>query len=413
MTAPPPRPQLILHVGAPKCGSSALQGALSLTPDLVDGAGRRLRYTAWRQSGGVGGVLRGREVTLLARASPHGYVSWPNVRPDDVDAPVFAALDGLRRAGLRGGYVPVASCEGWISRPKLFATHLARWGYPPVEVVAFLRPVVDWTNAAFWQWGIWNVKTLDQWLARGGMPYRFAEELELWSRIPNVRLRLAPARPDAVARFAAWQGVTLPPAPVGNASSPPALLGVLLRHRRLRPTGHEAAVEFVVQRWCPPVPGRRPWAVLPRHVHALRPVAESTWASLRRLVPAEDLALFRDDPRWTQEKPYHPDIRAGISRLNDPAQLAALHAALATGLARLAEAEGSVPPVPPPCPGPEADIAAWDAALLGMLDALVAADARLRAAAWRAGGLAGVRLRVAMGLAGALSRTQVLVSKSR
>lgn len=413
MSARHPPPQLILHVGAPKCGSSALQSALSATPDLVDAAGRRLRYTVWRQVGGQGRVLRGRDVTLMAKASSYGYASWPNIAPGDVDAPVFAALDALRRAGLRRGYVPIASCEGWISRPRAFATHLARWGYPPVEVVAFLRPVVDWTNAAFWQWGIWNVKTLDQWLARSNMTYRFAHDLELWSQIPNVRLRFAPARPDAVARFAAWQGVALQSAPGGNASSSPALIGVLLRHRRLRPSGHEAAVEFVVQRWCPPTPGRRPWAVMARNVRDLRPIMASTWATLQRLAPEADLALFESDPRWVREKPYHPEIEAGISRLNDPVQLAMLHAALETGLLRLAETEGTPPPDLPPCPVPDAGIAEWDRGLVSMLDALVAGDARLRRAVWRGGGLAGLRLRLAGALTNGLNRTQVLASKSR
>lgn len=412
MTARHTPPQLILHVGAPKCGSSALQAALSATPDLVDTEGRRLRYTMWRQAGGLDGVLHGRDLTLIAKASAYGYASWPNFPPGDVDAPVLAALDGLRQAGLRRGYVPTVSCEGWISRPRVFATQLARLGYPPVEVVAFLRPVVDWTNAAFWQWGIWNVRTLDQWLARGNMPYRFAHDLELWSQIPNVRLRIAPARPDVVARFAAWQGVTLPPAPGGNASSSPALVGVLLRHRRLRPNGHEAAVEFVVQRWCPPVPGRRPWAVLARHVQKLRPVAASTWATLQRLVPEADLAHFESDPRWVREQPYHPEVKAGISPLNDPEQLAGLHVSLESGLQRLAEAEGAPTPDLPTCPAPDAEIAEWDRGLVRMLDALVEGDARWRAAAWRGGGLAGLRLRLAGALTSGLSRVQVLDSKS-
>lgn len=413
MKTDPPPPQLILHVGAPKCGSSALQGALSMAPDLVDDAGRRLRYTTWRQASGFGRVLRGRDVTMMAQASVYGYASWPNIRPGAVDSPVFPALDGLRRAGLRGGYVPVASCEGWISRPRAFATHLARWGYPPVEVVAFLRPVVDWTNAAFWQWGIWQAKTLDTWLARSNMPYRFANELEFWSQIPNVRLRIAPARPDAVAQFAAWQDVALQPAGGGNASSSPALVGVLLRHRRLRPGGHEAGVEFVVQRWCPPVPGRRLWAVLARHVQALRPVKISTWDTLRRLVPENDLALFESDPRWTRETPYHAAIQAGISPLNDAVQLAGLYASLEAGLLRLAEAERAPPPTLSPCPAPDAQIAEWDRVLVAMLDALVAGDARLRIAAWNSGGLAGLRLRLAGALANRLDGAQELDKSSR
>ncbi len=405
--------QLILHVGAPKCGSSALQSALSMTPDLVDATGRRLRYSAFWQGRSRGHVLLGRDVSIAAQASAYGYVSWSNIRPGEKDAAIFPALDGLRRTGLRKGYVPIASNEGWLSRPYAFATNLARWGHPPVEVVAFLRPVVDWSNAAFWQWGVWNVPSLDAWLNRGNMPYRFAQDLKIWSQIPNVRLRIAPALPDTVTRFADGQGVDLPMASGRNASSSPALLGLLLRHRHLRPSAHDAATEFVVQRWCPPVPGRKLWSVMARHVHRLRPTMLGTWAGLQDLLPEADLADFETDERWFQEKPYHPEIRAGVSPLNDPEQLAGLHYSLSEGLARLAEAEGAPCPVLPPCPLPGAEIAEWDKVLVAMLDALVAGDARLRARAWRENGLAGLRHRLAKVMADGFEQAQLLVSKSR
>lgn len=371
-------PQLILHVGAPKCGSTALQSALSMTPDLVAAEGRCLRYTAWRQSGNGGRALYGRDVTRMAQASPYGYASWPNFSANDTPGPIFAELERVRRKGLSSGHVPIASCEGWISRSGSFAAHLARCGHPPVEVVAFLRPVVEWTNSAFWQWGIWNVPRLDVWLKRGNMPYRFGHELEAWARIPNVRVRFAWARPDAVAQFARWYGTPLAPALARNTASSPPLVGVLLRHRRLRPNGHDAAAEFVVQRWCPPIAGRRLWAVTARHVHELRPTARANLAALRRIAPDTATREMCDEPGWLEERRYHTDIRAGVSPLNDPEQLAGLHASLGTGLRQLAEVMGQPRPHLPPCPGAEADLSDWDAVLVGMLDTLLEQDRALR-----------------------------------
>lgn len=398
-------PQLILHIGAPKCGSSALQSALSQTPEPVTATGRRLRYTAWRQIGRMGHVLYGADARMMGLRSAYGYANWPNIRAGDVDAPIFAGLARARRAGLRRGFVPVASSEGWIHRAHVFGIHLARWGYPPVEVVAFLRPVVDWTNAAFWQWGVWHVPTLDDWMRQAHMPYRFAQELEGWSRIPNVRLRFARARPDAVARFADWQQIALPPAPAHNASSSPALIGVLLRNRRLRPNGHEAAAEFVVQRWCPAVPGRRLWAVQARHVHMLRPAAEETLAVLTRLAGPEEIADLHGDARWFQEKPYHPEIVAGVSPLDDRAQMAALAQALAQGIAAATTAAGDAAPATlPACPGAAADLADWDRVLVELLDRLLAADARVRARAHMGQGVAGFKFRLGERLSGGLSR---------
>ena len=407
-------PQLILHIGAPKCGSSALQSALSMTPDLVRADGMRLRYTALGQSGGLTRVFRGRSVTLMAQRSAYGYASWPNMRPRDIDSPVFDRLDQLRRDGLRRGYVPVASNEGWISRADLFATHLARWGYPPVEVVAFVRPVVDWTNSAFWQWGIWYTPTMDRWLKGGGMPYRFGLELEAWSRIPNVRLRFARARPDAVARFASWQDVELPSVALRNASSSPALIGVLLRNRELRPNGHDSAVEFVVQRWCPPVPGRKPWAILARHVQALRPAAEENLAALLRISSPAQANDLRVDPRWLQERPYHAEIVQGVSPLDDRPQMAALHTALSDGVVQISEAGGWPVPALPGCPAASASLEEWDRVLVLLLRVLLSTDRRLRETALRRAGLPGLSIWLGEALAGHWDRTRgQLFSKSR
>lgn len=376
-------PQLILHVGAPKCGSTALQSALSMTPDLVDTTGRKLRYTVWRQFGKLGAAFYGRRLTALAQASAYGYASWPNVPPHNDGASILEGLDKVRRKGLKAGYVPIASCEGWISRADVFAPHLARWGHPPVEVVAFLRPVVDWTNSAFWQWGIWNVPSLDSWLARGNMPYRFGLELEAWSRIPNVHVRFAWAQPDAVAQFAQWQGVDLQPALTRNASSSPPLVGVLLRHRHLRQNGHAASTEFVVQRWCPPVGGGRLWAVMARHVHLLRPVMRENLAALRRIATDDAMRAICDDPRWLDESRYHAEILAGVSPLNDPAQLAELYASLVAGILRMAEVADYPVPDIPPCPKAQDDLTEWDAVLVAMIEALLRGDSALRNRRWQ------------------------------
>lgn len=371
---------LILHVGMPKAGSSALQTALSRTPELITASGQRLRYTALSLSGGRQSLLQGRALSLAARRSPYGYATWPNIPPGEADSPVFGALRRAMAQGHRDGAVPIASCEGWITQPDLFAAHLARWGNPPVEVVAFLRPPVDWLNAAYWQWGIWNVPSLDLWLRRKHLPYDFGLDLEAWARIPNLQLRLAAARPDVVRKFSGFYGVDLPGAPGGNSSSPPALIGFLLRNRAFRPSGHDASTEFVVQRWCPPLPGRKPWAVAPPQVRALRPVVARNRAALQRIASEEEQRDIFADVRWQAERPYHAEILLGLSVLDDRAEMAALQAALREGAARACAAAGMALPALPGCPSAVADLAQWDAALRPPLEALLAADRSLRRA---------------------------------
>ncbi|WP_205387870.1 hypothetical protein [Pseudosulfitobacter sp. DSM 107133] len=373
------KPRMILHVGAPKCGSSALQTALSATPDLYGLDGTHYRYTC--ASGSLTGkwtVQSGNALTSVARLSAYGYASWPNLGPQENHASLFDAMRQTLQRGRRRNYVPILSSEGWISHHAAFAEALAAWGNPPVDVVVFLRPVIDWTNAAFYQWGIWHRPDLDSWLERSNMPYSFADDIAAWAKIPNVRIRVRGQRPDVVAKFADFYGLPLKDDVQRNTASSAILTGFLLRNRAFRPTGHAGAIEFVVQRWCPPVPGRKLWAVLSRHVQALRPVRLAAVETLSAVLEAQDLADIMSDSRWIRELPYHEDIREGVTRLNDPAQFGPLFDALKSGVLSAASAAGTTPPDLPDRPPEGSDIETWDAALFVLLEALQALDAEVR-----------------------------------
>ena len=370
-------PRLILHVGEPKCGSSALQTALSRLPDLPRADGGKLRYTVWNAAVGVSGLLTGEELRLSAMRSAYGYASWPNFRADDPDPPFLPAMEKLISKG-DGRTIPIASCEGWISRHETFARHLARWGNPPVDVVAFLRPPLEWVNAAYWQWGVWHAPSLDAWIKRGNLPYSFGFDLEKWAAIPNVRLRIANSRPDVIKHFSRFYGVDLSHAEVSNASSSPALIGLLLRNRQFRPDGHNSSTEFVVQRWCPPVGGPKLWALGVRHVLALRGNSVRNRNALLNVLDVKTRVEIEADPRWMEEKPYHPAILAGPSCLDDRDELATLWTALRTGVERVSEAAGVAVPNLPELPAASASIEAWDASVLPALVALLDADRTLR-----------------------------------
>ena len=370
--------ELILHVGLPKGGSSALQTALSMTPDLTSASGRQLRYTALRQRGGLISIRYGEDLSCDARRSPYGYVSWPNMKAGDAASPVFEALGKVMAAGREGGFVPIASCEGWVSRPNIFARQLQMWGHPRVEVVAFLRPPLDWVNAAYWQWGIWHQPDLDLWLKRGNLPYEFGPVLERWSTIPNLRLRLGNARPDVVAKFSEFYGVDLPNALSSNTSSPPALIGFLLRNRQFRSSGHDASTEFIFQRWCPPVEGRKPWAIRARHVWQLRPMVQRNRAALQRIASEAELADIFSDARWTDESRYHGALREGVSALDDRTEMAGLRESLLEGLHRACAAVGRPMPAVPDCPGEGASTREWDDMFCPLMEALLRADLAVR-----------------------------------
>jgi len=372
-------PHMILHLGGPKCGSSALQTALSLAPDLKGHDGTQYRYTSAGLVAGRWQVQTGSMLTARARSSAYGYAVWPDLGPKVDAQALFAQMKQALTRGQKRGYVPILSNEGWIVHAKPFAEQLAAWGHPPVRVVVFVRPVVDWINASYWQWGVWGAGSLDRWIARSQMPYAFAEAIAAWQTIPNVEVVVRSMKPNVLAKFSHINNLTVPAIEARNAASSPALTGFLLRNRRFRPTPHDSAAEFVYQRWCPPVPGPRLWAVRARHVHALRDTAQSTLAQLRAQLSEQDLADLMKDPRWIQEKPYHAAIEAGESVLDAPEDLPALYQSLTQGFTAASQAAGQAAPMGAPAPASTATLAQWDAVLAQHMDGLLAADA-----AWRA-----------------------------
>ena len=370
-------PQLVLHVGAPKCGSSALQTALSRTPDLGAGRGRKFRYvTAVFPDKTLlpSPVLRyGAALRRDGIRSRFGYASFPDF-PNPTPKVALQALELVLKNGRSGGHVPILSNEGWIMRHATFADLLARLGHPPVEVVAFLRPPLEWLNASFWQWGIWSTPNLTAWMDRAKLTYSFGLDLEAWSRIPNVRIRVRPSKPDIVGHFAALYDLPLQAGPSSNVSSPPVLIGFLLRNRRLRPGAHDPQTEFIFQRWCPRVEVRSPWAAGATHVHRFRPTVARNVEALRRILPEQDCDLLFAEPRWQSEKPYHAELLAGVTPLDTLAELPLLLQSLQHGLAKAAMVAGkSPPPAIPPLP-PGAGLADWDEALAATMDQLLQFD---------------------------------------
>ena len=311
----------VLHIGAPKCGSSALQTVLSASPTLT-GPGGDYRYVGLTQVRGRLRLLEGEALRREAVRSPYGYVTCPNL-PRGGDAPeLWRHLEPVLTAP--DAACPILSCEGWIAHSGPFAAQLSRMGNPRLSVFAYVRPPLDWLNAAFWQWGVWTGLRFDQWYARAGMKYRLGAQLEAWARIPNVVLRIRSVHDDVVACLSADLQVTLPPPPLTNGATPPAVVGFLMRNReRFRPSPLVPATEFVIKRWCTDLPHRALWALNAEDVQNARVDNRPDVHRLLALLP--DPETLTDDPRWTQEKPYHPRVLAGrdpIARHHRPARAA-------------------------------------------------------------------------------------------
>lgn len=368
----------ILHVGAPKCGSSALQQALSATPAMTGIDGRRYGYLAARLREGRVVPVKGRRLAAMVRHSEHGYAAWPNITRDDDPGPYWQAVArGLAVAEA----VPILSSEGWIAHAAAAPTLIAHAGLEMLDVIAFVRPPLDWLNAAYWQWGIWQIGLLhnrqtERWLER--MRYDPAPQVAAWAGTPGVRLRVDSARQDVVSAFARCYGLPLKAGGTLNSAPPPALTGFLLRNRRYRPTAHDSATEFVVQRWCQFAPSDKLWAFLPRFAAEVWPRVQEDVARMMEALPPEVAERLLAEPGWTSLDPYWARLKAGPTRLDDPAALAALYdgiakgAATAAGAARLGRGDRGAKPAA------SAPVGDWDAAIAVHLDRLLQADWRWR-----------------------------------
>ena len=364
----------VLHLGAPKCGSSSLQMALSATPNIRSGSGRDYRYIARLPHRfrllPMGRTIGGRAVRTAARLSKVGYCAWtdPLRFPDDG---YWSDMRRVIEDGRRKDFIPVLSQEAWVHRPRLFAEHLFSAPHVRGLAIVFVRPPLEFLNATYWQWGVWSGLDFRTWLQKRRR-YRIGTCMRAWSRIPRVSLRVLSAKEDVVQAFSSVLGVPLPPGARGNPSCPPALMGFLLRNRRFRPAAHHVGVEFCFGRWCRPPGPERLWAPRPDDLKLVRSDLEAEVDRLLGAVPPADAEALRADPSWT-------DVDSGLERtrvgpLDDSRSLAMLHEALRRGLEACCAAADLETPRLRPRPATAAGTAAWDEAIADALQSLIDAD---------------------------------------
>ena len=122
---------IILHIGASKCGSSALQTVLTENPDIVRKDGRPIEYIAIN---GSGRLVRGPR--LLETSGVYGYRSSPNANKfEKFD------LNALSKSISRMKIDIIMSSEGWIFQPSIFSNYENKIN-TSVEPVLYIRPHV-------------------------------------------------------------------------------------------------------------------------------------------------------------------------------------------------------------------------------------------------------------------------------
>ena len=318
----------ILHIGMGKCGSSALQAALSANPRFGRESGPEAIYLAHDHKLRL---IEGRRLTRQAETRNAGHANGATTL-DLLDGAVD--LDALARTIARhraAGRDVVLSNEGWARHAARFAeSRFVERVAPDAEIVVSVRPQVEWLNSAWWQWGAWSDRPFDRWMRRQRDlgSYDWHATVEAWKTVPGVAaIRVMPASFDVVGAFRRATGLPLVGGPRSNRTAPAVLLRRMQLHPDLRPG---PGADFLYAHHLPTLKGKAPWVIDPSL--AAEVIAETT-AGNRALLPLMtdiDAAAVAADARWWDAAAFADRTPEPADPVPpDPAALEALaHAAL-------------------------------------------------------------------------------------
>lgn len=303
---------IVIHVGAPKTGSSALQ--FDLTWDSVRPAIDRpevsFEYVAI-----VGGeLLRGPRLLDKAADFAAHYAMSADL-PHLLSAPAAqleACVAELRRMR-EEGIVPILSYETWIyGKPRLIRRLTAILD-APLQVVAYVRPPVSWLNSLYWQRHSEGRTTTDVWVDVRLDSIDWAPWLENWRTAPNVaRLDVRLTGSSVTDDFCGVLGCAPSERTVRHNESFPGEIARFLLRRSMPPGTDMSEVKFSFWRWLRnidpdgEITGELDATPLVFDEPMIRRIVEESRDSNERLLAMCDSGI-RDrilaDPRWWSSDP--------------------------------------------------------------------------------------------------------------
>jgi len=294
---------ILLHVGMPKCGSSALQAYLS-SEEFTRATQGRCAYLVLQ---GDGQLLSGKIITAKSAVSVHGYcTSHLGTVLSDYNPKQQGEVKATLRELAQQYDTLVFSCEGWGAHPQHFKDDcIFSDAAFDVTVLAYIRPQVELMNSAWWQWGAWTKLPMGQWVNRHRPQAQWHSLLQQWAAMPWVKkvdVRLLAG--DVVQDFMSYLGYQIAGQKRTNQSLPGIVLRLFQRNRQLRPGPHDSAIEFVLARHLQFEAGKTPWVIRPQMVQNLLDYYLPDNILLLDMLPDGMRQKMGDDPRWWSPAPY-------------------------------------------------------------------------------------------------------------
>ncbi|MEY8097695.1 hypothetical protein AB9F29_09740 [Falsihalocynthiibacter sp. S25ZX9] len=308
----------ILHIGAPKCGSSSLQRALSLRPTFTSRAGVTYRYIVLRREQILGGLA----IKLIMKTTRRAYLqsarfdeiiltqnqdgSWhPNARSIARIRKLFAQMRARNE-------VPIISNEGNFS---LLSRHLGPEIFQHLglkcQVFVYVRPQVEWINSAWWQWGLWEEfpyqKDFSAWFPAAREGCNWLKRLKNLREIDQIsNLNVALANGNVVAQFFEAIGCDAPAdaAEIENRSLDISAIKFLLNNRGLRKDIHDSKAALILAK-LKVENSEKPWCLSANQVQSIIRHHLQHNKALLEFLAKDQAERMRADPHWWQADSYN------------------------------------------------------------------------------------------------------------
>jgi len=290
--------RLLVHIGGPKCGSSALQKFLSANPVLDMQDGRTLRYVAYSDI--LNRFVGGETLKGMAAHAPGDYLVARNI----LEGCRCSELQEYLDKELPDDAVCALSWEGFVSAPPSFFEPLQA----DIEVVLYIRPQAPLFNSAWWQWGAWSGVTLDEFIDNSikGQKYFWSKVVDRYRTAPcvkkiHVRILSGDIVEDFVSHFAIHHKLRKDGS-IHNRSLPGTILRVYQRNRFLRRTPHNSPIDFSLESKLGYLKDSTPWVLGPEQIERIREGHHQDNQRLAGMLEKDQLQLMRKDSRWFSPK---------------------------------------------------------------------------------------------------------------
>lgn len=284
---------IVLHVGAGKCGSSALQRFLSNNPELETKDGKKIYYHLVNKRG----VFGGEHIKNKVKKTISGYMSSQS-------AAILSKTDNSSAfKDLSNDDIHVFSAEVWIREAKTKDIELfVKQFNQPVVILMYVRPQVPLLNSAYWQWGAWADVPPRKWIMSYAKGYsKWYSKYKAFVELENVaeckvRILSGDIINDFLSLFSAVNKDI--DNNMSNKSLPGEILRIMQRNRQLRPNEHDSKIDFFFEKNFSGIGGSTPWVIGEKLMNEIINESHSDNKKLLEVLDSEQAELMKNDERW-------------------------------------------------------------------------------------------------------------------